>query len=176
MSFSSSPLVSPQLVTKHVGIGELELAHGASLLQANLGSCLGIAVIWPEKGVCALSHVLLPHKNEKTDLRFSRYANTAVAHLIRRMKVPRDDVQHLSAIIAGGAAMFERNRGVGAQNIKEGLQALREARVRLIARDVGGEVGRRLLIDCHALKVSSIRLLKNETEEQEWTIRPRRKR
>ncbi|MEM9068946.1 MAG: chemotaxis protein CheD [Myxococcota bacterium] len=153
----------------HAGIGELRLGKADDVLNANLGSCVGIAIGWAQAGKMGLVHVLLPAPEDLSDIRYTRYASTAVDHVLRRMRVPKDRVGELRAVIAGGAAMYGENGGVGAENIREGLAALRRARVRLIGKDVGGLKGRRLVVDCATRKVTSI-LLTNPREKEIWTI------
>ncbi len=160
----------------HLGIGEATIGKGAQMMETNLGSCLGIVIGWPEKGVYGMAHVLLPRRTSATDNRLARFGDTAVPLLLRRMRADSTAVRgRLSAVVSGGASMFTSTRNVGEQNQQEVIRALREAKVRVIGRDVGGETGRRLTVDCRTGEVWS-EALSGEANVERWVIRERRRK
>jgi chemotaxis protein CheD len=67
--------------------------------------------------------------------------------LLREASVPGDG---LVAKIAGGASMFGHSMPmeVGESNIQSIVGALQAAGIRVAARDVGGNKGRRVTLDC----------------------------
>lgn len=154
----------------HAGIGESVVGEPGDVLQANLGSCVGI-VLWDVKtGRFALAHVLLPRPRSIEDLRCSRYASTAVPHLASLLGLS-EKPRKVHAVIAGGAAMYSQGGGIGATNVEAGLCGLREASIPLYKSDVGGNVGRRLIVDCTVRKVHVVRLAEVETTET-WDLSP----
>ncbi len=157
----------------HVAIGSCALGDASTILEANLGSCLGIALLWPEEGAFALAHCLLPsHPGTGTDRRFSRFASTAPAHLIRRLRVPKRKMHEVRAVLGGGASLYgvRSSADIGRQNIAAGRAALRTAGIKLIGHDVGCDIPRRIRIHGDGLAVSVIRMLPEPTTT-EWMPR-----
>lgn len=156
----------------HVAIGSCARGDGSTILEANLGSCLGIALVWPQEGAFALAHCLLPsHPGNATDRRFSRFASSAPAHLMRRLRVPKDRTHELRAVLGGGASLYgaRSSAEVGRLNIVAGRAALRAAGIKLIGHDVGSDIPRRIRIHGGALAVSVIRVLAQPTKT-EWML------
>ena len=96
-----------------------------------------------------MSHVVLPSASGRSGSP-AKFADTAVPHmlqLLREAGVPNDG---LVAKIAGGASMFGHCMPleVGESNIRSIVGALQAAGIRLAARDVGGNKGRRVTLDC----------------------------
>jgi len=141
--------------------------------EANLGSCLGIAVAWPEENRFALIHCLLPDRDKHpTDNRYFRYASSAPSFLLKRMGVPADRVRELRAIVAGGSDMYNSKKGgVGGQNIKFGIAALRALRIRILGRDVGGSLPRKIRLDAATGLVTATQLdVVNGSKEKTWHL------
>jgi chemotaxis protein CheD len=149
----------------HVSIGGSIVGQPGAILEANLGSCLGIAIIWPEEGTFGLAHCLLPkHPGTPTERRFARFADTAPRYLLRRLRVPPKRLGQLRAVIGGGAAMYADSTAcVGRQNVLAGRRALRQLGVRIAAQDVGDEVPRRIRVHGESLTVSVVRMLEKPT-------------
>ncbi|MED5372196.1 MAG: chemotaxis protein CheD [Myxococcota bacterium] len=141
-----------------IGRGLIFLAP--KVAESNLGSCLGIALSWPEEGRFGLAHCLLPSRDrDPGDTRYYRYADTAPRFLLKRMGVPPERRSEVRACLAGGAELFEGSRqGVGASNVKAGVGALRELGVRIRARDVGGQTARRMRVDAKTGLVTVIQM------------------
>ena len=149
----------------HVTIGGSIVGQPEDILEANLGSCLGIAIVWPEEGTFGLAHCLLPkHPGTPTERRFARFADTAPRYLLRRLRVPPKRTRQLRAVIGGGAAMYSSSTScVGRQNVLAGRRALRQLGVRIAAQDVGDEVPRRIRVHGGTLTISVIRMLEQPT-------------
>lgn len=174
MHLSTEKIGGSEANATHLGIGEGAVQRNG-VLVANLGSCLGIAIGWPEAGVFGLVHALMPTHPGGRDKRLTRYADTAVQYLLESMEVRKRDLSKLSAVIAGGAAMYTSANRVGEKNATSGRAALRRAGIRVVGMDVGGHDGRRIYLDCQSGRARSIRL-NQQAEVTEWMIRPRVRR
>ena len=62
----------------------------------------------------------------------------------------------LTAKLAGGANMFANNESktIGVRNIEAAEQLLNELEVPIVARHLGGDQGRRMLLDTHTGRVT----------------------
>ena len=96
----------------YVGMGELKTGKRSELLQATLGSCIGIGLIWKNGGRCGLAHCLLPEAPTPLIRIGARYVSQAVPSLLALMGLQESDYADLEVIIAGGARMFRSRPSV----------------------------------------------------------------
>jgi chemotaxis protein CheD len=78
-----------------VAMGQLKLGARTDQLQALLGSCVGIGLIWKKGGVCALAHCLLPECPQMADEFGARYVNQAVPSLLRLLGATAADLDDI---------------------------------------------------------------------------------
>lgn len=147
----------------------MRIAHHAvergqgRLVTIGLGSCVAIVIHDPLTKVGGLAHVLLPDavRGHPIENR-ARYARTAVPLLLEEMRA-LGAVGPFVAKLAGGAGLFGTTLSgsgrVGARNIEASRAALREARITVVAEDVGGDCGRTVTFDVAngKLQVRSVR-------------------
>ncbi|RFU46850.1 hypothetical protein D0B32_15590 [Paraburkholderia sp. DHOC27] len=159
-----------------IGIGS-----GADVLRATLGSCVGIGVLWRERGLYGLAHCLLPeapghaasHASSQVANQSqahsqpaaigAKYVTQAIPSLLSLMQIQRSSYRELEVVLAGGANMVHYVRRpshapIGEQNFRTAQRLLDALGVRIVHTDVGGESGRQLLIDCrqHSFVVKKI--------------------
>ena len=79
------------------------------------------------------------------------------------MKLQKEDLKGLRAVVAGGANMTQSNQPpeklVGAANSKRALELLKELGIKVIFEDLGGFLGRKIILNCSTgeFKVSEIK-------------------
>ncbi len=137
----------------HVKIGEVKVGHHGDILKATLGSCVGIAFIWRRKGIFGLAHCLLPDAHETNFIISAKYVSQAVPSLMVLLKIKTDDIKDIEVFYAGGGNMMSqlsrRNVDhVGLLNIAAAKKYLTEQGFKFKELDVGGEVGRQIIVDC----------------------------
>ena len=119
-------------------------------LRTLLGSCLGVALYDRRLKLGGLAHVVLPYSPGQIELP-GKYADTAIPELLRQMQLlSRGEPLRPVAKLAGGANMFNSYGSlatIGEQNITAVERQLEERRIPVVARHVGGEQGRRMLLD-----------------------------
>lgn len=135
-----------------VRIGEVKIARNGELLKATLGSCVGIGVMWKERGVCGLAHCLLPRSPTPTFEIGGRFVDQAMRSLLALLKIREDDVAAVSVVIVGGGNMTNPKKGdspelIGANNFRVALDEARKHRLRVVYSEGGGEAGRKIFID-----------------------------
>ena len=129
--------------TAMIGIGEYRVG-AFPMMTIGLGSCIGLAIYDGTIGAGAMVHIMLPDSAGRTD-RPGKYADTAIALLIRELNALGSKNRSLVAKMAGGACMFEyfgANLNIGERNAERVRAVLKEHHVELAAADIGGKVGR----------------------------------
>ncbi len=149
-----------------VGMGEVKIGAHYDLLQAVLGSCVGIGFIWKKAGRCGLAHCLLPEAPGQICSLGARYVNQAVPSLLKLMRATEEDYPDIEVILAGGAQMLHNGSPrfqVGMLNAVAAKKYLGECGLQLSYCELGGRCGRRILIDCaqQSFSVSEIAQRRN---------------
>ncbi len=90
------------MATIHVNIGEVKVAR-RGCLKATLGSCVGIGLFYPDKQIFGLAHVLLPRElGTVTGVNDTREAGAAIQTLLKRMRIEKDTIRHISGGLRRG--------------------------------------------------------------------------
>jgi chemotaxis protein CheD len=118
------------------------------LVSLGLGSCIGLALVDDDARVAGLSHIVLPESSARTGGHPAKFADTAVPALIEAVVRCGASRTRLKAVLCGGAHMFSSSNGtssllqIGERNATRTLAELKERRIPVRARDVGGSSGR----------------------------------
>ena len=126
-----------------IGIGEYRVGN-FPMMTIGLGSCIGLTLYDETLRVGAMVHIMLPDSAGRTD-RPGKYADTAIALLLKELSALGCRNRTLVAKMAGGSCMFEyfgANLNIGERNSDTVRRILKENNIRLAAEDVGGKVGR----------------------------------
>jgi chemotaxis protein CheD len=137
-----------------VGLGSIVTSADAGdvLKATGLGSCVGVVIADPARGVAGMAHVMLPEAPAGAPASADgRYADRAVPALRDRLVALGARRRSLVATIAGGARMFGSGSGAGSRDVgRRNDAAVRAALVRagvgLRAADTGGGRGRTLSV------------------------------
>jgi chemotaxis protein CheD len=112
-----------------------------------LGSCVAVCLYDREMRVGGMNHYLLPHA--VTGDRFAaRFGTVAVDRLVERMLELRTDPRRLQAKVFGGACIVGNTRGgksLGTQNAELAFACLERWNIPVVAHDVEGARGRKLI-------------------------------
>ncbi|MCK5148877.1 chemotaxis protein CheD [bacterium] len=121
-----------------------------------LGSCISIC-LWDQMlGFGGINHYQLPLWNGE-GLASPKYGNVAINQLIKKMNNLGSKNHNLHAKIFGGGAVIQSGTNshfnVGKQNIEIAWDLLESEKINVVASDVGGKVGRRLIFSTDTGKV-----------------------
>ena len=139
-----------------VRISEIEVSRAPATIGAlGLGSCVAVILYDPETRVGGMAHVLLPSPGvgrKKAEDLPGRYAPTAVAALVSRMRALGAQPGRLYARLVGGASMFAGLQPpgtiqMGERNVLAVREALHKIGIRLAGEIVGGDFGRSVELD-----------------------------
>ena len=128
--------------------GQLVIATEPTQITTILGSCVAVCVWDPVSRIGGMNHFMLPF-DSGTQTATPRYAKHATAALLVDVALAGARLTRLRAKIFGGACVMEAfrsaGRDLGAQNVEIARQLLASARVTIVAEDVGGNHGRKLV-------------------------------
>ena len=129
-----------------IGIGEYKVGSGP-MMSIGLGSCIGLTLYDDERHIGAMVHIMLPDSSGRMD-RPGKYADTAIPLLLQEMTALGCRKQKIVAKMAGGACMFVyfgNNLNIGERNSERIKGILKENNIRIVAEDIGGNVGRTVI-------------------------------
>lgn len=137
-----------------VGIGDMKLSKSPDILTTiGLGSCIGISIYDPITRIGGLSHIMLPESRQVPDVKEAhKFADLSIPILVDKLQALGAKRANMRAKIAGGASMFnfsDKNvmMNIGERNSAAVLSKLRELKIPVIAKEVGGEKGRTMIFD-----------------------------
>jgi chemotaxis protein CheD len=128
--------------------GQLVVPDGAALVTTILGSCIAVC-LWDEQAsVAGINHYLLPTNPLRGQLDL-RYGNTATEQLIAQMISLGAATSRMTAKLVGGASVMSafsaRQKSIGEQNVEVAREQMAKHAIRIVAEQVGGQRGRKLL-------------------------------
>ena len=130
--------------------GQLYVSAEPCEIKTILGSCVAICLWDKRRGAGGMNHFLLPtsRAGQPSSL---RYADEATRALLEQLHTMRCRPPNLRAKIFGGAALFQKRHhygaSLGAKNVAAALSLMKEAGIPVIAQDVGGHQGRRIIFN-----------------------------
>lgn len=131
-----------------LGIAGINTIKPPEKIRTVLGSCIGITLCDVKAGVGGMAHVMLPEATGPTESP-GKFADTGVDSLLNNVLKNGASRDRLQAKIAGGAAMFgaECNTAIGTRNAKAVQDRLAKHNIPLVGKEVGGNKGRRMILD-----------------------------
>lgn len=138
-----------------VGIADLNIVETPNIIRTSgLGSCVGAVLYDLSSNVAGLAHIMLPNSSlaKQLNLNQFKYADTAIDILLDRLCSNGANRTALKAKLAGGAQMFQFASTndlmrIGPRNIQAIQDKLKEYRIPIVAKDVGGNCGRTIEFD-----------------------------
>jgi chemotaxis protein CheD len=128
--------------------GQLHVSAGVNAIKTLLGSCVAVCLWDPRTQVGGMVHFLLPHAIEP-HAEPGRYGDLAVPALIKGVRALGARREDLRAKVFGGGCVLPvlvgRSGSLGDSNAQIAFDLLAAEGIPVLARDVGGERGRRVL-------------------------------
>lgn len=130
------------------GIGEYKIGKNVLLKVMGLGSCIGVILSDVSTGICGIAHILLPGRSNTGE---AKYAETAIENMFEDMVKMGARKNRITAKFAGGAQVFKHMSldilKIGDRNAISVEEALVKRNIPILAKDVGGEVGRNVIFN-----------------------------
>jgi chemotaxis protein CheD len=127
--------------------GYIHASATPSLVTTVLGSCVAVCLWSPKLKLGGVNHYLLPHP-ARAEPRNIRFGSVAIPTLIERLAALGASPSNLEAKIFGGACLlqaFRSSMDLGSRNVELARTLLSKAGIPIVAEDVGGQRGRKLL-------------------------------
>jgi chemotaxis protein CheD len=135
-------------MVEKVGIGEYKVEKGKGVLVAyGLGSCIGLFLYDRAHKVAGLAHIMLAGRApEHPGFTRTKYADNAVEEMLEAMKTAGAETFRITAVVIGGAHMFqeaaEARPSIGQRNLEGVRGALKRYNIQITDEDTGGDYGR----------------------------------
>lgn len=144
--------IFPPLAAVYVQPGGLCVGAAPTAVTTVLGSCVAVCLFDPHRGLGGLNHYLLPY-GDGGGPRGCRFGNVAIEELISTLCSHGSRQSDLVAKIFGGADVLDAFRhgddSLGARNVDVARALLQVKRIPIVAHDVRGERGRKLIFHTH---------------------------
>jgi putative nucleotidyltransferase with HDIG domain len=129
----------------HVVSGSYHVSRQKPLvLDAYLGTCVGVALTDQESGVGGLIHLLLPEPiSLASSFQPEKYASTGFPMFLRALYDEGASKSHLKAFIAGGALVgpiesADLNLDIGGRTVETVMNYLKEEKIQIEQSETGG--------------------------------------
>jgi chemotaxis protein CheD len=153
---SAAPTIQKPTTKKleevRVDMAEMKVENRPVVLVTNVGSCVAICIHDTLNKCGGLAHIMLPSsKITQRNSIPSKYADTAVPALTENLEKIAKSRSRLTAKIAGGANMFPslkaNSLNIGEKNVEAVKEALDVKGIKLLAEDVKGTYGRKVVFN-----------------------------
>ena len=120
------------------------------MISTVLGSCISVTMFFRRFRIGAMCHALLPGKEGGAESDPFRFVDHAITHMVRefvRLGVRKRDIE---VKLFGGSDVLitrDKNATVGNQNVRRAFEIIEREGLTLLARDVRGEVGRKIFFN-----------------------------
>lgn len=139
---------APDASTAYVHVGQLFASPAACTVTTILGSCVSVCVWDQTTGAGGLNHFLLPQCVEN-GISSPRFGNVAIHRLLDELAKLGSPRARLKSKIFGGASVIDAfqtaNESLGMKNVDLARRLLADAGITIVAEDVGGAQGRKLV-------------------------------
>jgi chemotaxis protein CheD len=145
------PAQTPALPGVYLHPGQVFLSVQPTAVTTILGSCVAVGLWDHERGVGGLCHYLLP-ESPKAQAPSPRFADAAVGQLLQGILALGARPGAVVAKVFGGACVLEAMRRaghLGSRNVQRARALLAERGIRILAEDVEGDRGRKLVFHTH---------------------------
>ncbi|MBC7842309.1 MAG: chemotaxis protein CheD [Gemmatimonadaceae bacterium] len=146
-----APDIAAAARTITVPMGRMAVAHSHEQLRTiGLGSCVAIVIFAPTQRIAALAHCMLPQRDDVHEP-VSKYSDTSVPALLDLLHESGAS-EPFAAALVGGASMFpgvpsDFMHDLAGSTVRAARKALADASIPVRVEDVGGHVGRSVVIE-----------------------------
>ena len=138
------------IVLKHFLLpGTIKVSSKEMDISTLLGSCIAVCLWDKELHQGGINHYMLPFWNGH-GLASPKYGNIAIEKLIRNLINIGSERKNIVAKVFGGAAVLSSSDcvfNIGERNIEIQENILHEQGIKVVAKSVGGQLGRKLIFN-----------------------------
>ncbi|MDD2698414.1 MAG: chemotaxis protein CheD [Arcobacteraceae bacterium] len=142
---------------KFIHSGQLHVAARPTYIHTVLGSCVAVCLYDSKSGISGMNHYLLPLWNND-GLQSPKYGNIAIPKLIDAMEAVGCERRNIIAKVFGGASPNDmrhtnENMMIGKRNFQIAVDILAQYNIKMVANDIGGIRGRKIVMDSVSGKI-----------------------
>ncbi len=137
-------------IIRYVNTGEVCSGGLDTILNSGaIGSCVVITAFDSDKKIGVMAHVMLPGVLQvKNQLYATRYAANAIEKMLSKLKNFEIRKESIEICMIGGANVLKReNDTIGKNNIDSVKKLIREKKIEIKAKSIGGFDRRTVLFD-----------------------------
>lgn len=136
--------------TVRLSPGEYYATRTGEVITTVLGSCVGACIRDPFVGVAGMNHFMLPETEGEPDWgpgvsAATRYGSYAMEQLLNALFSLGARRERLEAKLFGGGRVLDGTTDIGEHNIVFARGYLRTEGIQVVAEDLGGDRGRRVV-------------------------------
>jgi len=146
--------------------GYIYLPDRPTSISTVLGSSVAVSLYDRSMKLGGISHFLFPYisSREKTT---AQYGNIAVLTLVRMMVNNGSKIINLEAQIFGGAFNLKYSeRDMGHDNSRAAQQILIRKKIKIVSRDIGGELGRKIIFNTGTSEIVILKV--EQLRKSDW--------
>ncbi|HNV82057.1 MAG: chemotaxis protein CheD [Tenuifilaceae bacterium] len=116
------------------------------IVSTILGSCVAVCLFDATTKIGGINHYMLPFWNGQ-GLASPKYGNIAIERLLEKMIALGCKKSNIRAKVFGGGEVIETNIAqfkIGQRNIELAMEALDDLKIPIVAKSVGGKLGRKI--------------------------------
>ena len=117
-----------------------------------LGSCISVCLYDSKKKMGGINHYMLPLWNGD-GLATPKFGNVAITKLIKSMENMGCNKRDMVAKVFGGANQSCGVLNIGGRNAQVAFEMLKDAEIKVVAKSVGGSIGRKIIFDTYTSEV-----------------------
>ncbi len=149
-----------------IGMSQYKVAENRTILTCiGLGSCIGIVLYDAFNKIGGLAHIMLPRQSEAKDKSNpAKFADSSIDLMLNEMEARSSLKRNIKAKIFGGANMFPNVQSstlmnVGERNVRAVKEELEKRKIKIVAEDLGGHIGRTIIFDTKdgSVRVKTVR-------------------
>lgn len=140
----------------HIKPTELHVTDVPTQITTSVGSCLAVTLFVPRLGLAGMTHAVLPSPTRPAGPEeVGKYVTTSVTFILEMMRAigATNDEIEIKAFGGGNILGMPGNSGipgVGETNITAFQRLVRREGLRVVASEVGGTCGRRVVFLTHS--------------------------
>jgi putative nucleotidyltransferase with HDIG domain len=145
-------------IPTHIPSGTFRISRIKRIIfEANLGTCVGVAVVDKAAGVGGLYHILLPEQTPvEIPLVDTIYASSGLPVFLRALRAAGCTDAGMEVTLAGGALTgnvsdLDLNLDIGGRTVDVVQRLLKEGAIRVVRSETGGYFGSKLRLNLHTL-------------------------
>lgn len=131
--------------------GQVYVSNNGESIVVILGSCVAVCIWDPINAIGGATHYMLPAWDGR-GTSSPRYGSVAISVLLQKLAEAGASREQLRAKVFGGGCLFDSMRDgtpnkdhLGIRNVEIAREILAKGRIHIVASDIGGDRGKRIV-------------------------------